>query len=451
MRDLLAIRKTEDVLEYAGRFEQAKHRVLVHNKTIDDVFFVQKFLDGLKYNIRNAIALHKPRTVDAALSLALMQEEILEANNMRFSTRQRTPHKPLSSPVAHKSNNSATTPGILGSHPAVESSATRPKWEDKLGALRAARRAKGLCMKCGETYSPQHKCPKQISLQVLEEVLEAFQADQQSDHSSDSSRYCAAVGVQGKKTIKLQGRIGNQEILILVDSGSPGTFISANLVDKLNIPVTESEPVQVTVAGGGKLQSAAIIPNLSWWTQGNVFQSEAKVLELGCYDLILGMDWLEKFSPMWVHWKRKKLRFTYQGRRITLTGVKDCTSQCNPLKGKTLKGLLRKGGVAHMVHLAKVDPTCSSDAIPEDIHQLIQQHSHLFQEPTSLPPRRSFDHAIPLIQGVKPVNVKPYRYSPTQKDEIERQVKEMLLNGVIQPSSSPFASPVLLVKKKDGT
>jgi hypothetical protein len=49
---------------------------------------VQKFLDGLKYNISNAITLHKPRMVDAALSLALMQEEMLEASK-KFSSRAR--------------------------------------------------------------------------------------------------------------------------------------------------------------------------------------------------------------------------------------------------------------------------------------------------------------------------------------------------------------------------
>ena len=68
-----------------------------------------------------------------------------------------------------------------------------------------------------------------------------------------------------------------------------------------------------------------------------------------------------------------------------------------------------------------------------------------------MPPKRVFDHQIDLLLGTKPVNIKPYRYSPTQKDEIERQITEMLKNGVIQPSTSPFASPVLLVKKKDGS
>lgn len=45
----------------------------------------------------------------------------------------------------------------------------------------------------------------------------------------------------------------------------------------------------------------------------------------------------------------------------------------------------------------------------------------------------------------------PYRVSYGQKNEIEKIVKGLLDSGEIQPSKSPFASPVLLVKKKDTT
>jgi hypothetical protein len=58
------------------------------------------------------------------------------------------------------------------------------------------------------------------------------------------------------------------------------------------------------------------------------------------------------------------------------------------------------------------------------------------------------DHAIDLLPGAQPFRLRPYRYTPQQKDEIEKQVREMLSSGVIQQSSSPFASPILLVKKK---
>jgi hypothetical protein len=61
------------------------------------------------------------------------------------------------------------------------------------------------------------------------------------------------------------------------------------------------------------------------------------------------------------------------------------------------------------------------------------------------------DHQILLIHGAQPVIARPYRYSPHQKNEIERQVSEMMWSRVIQLSSSPFASSVLLVKKKDGS
>lgn len=68
-----------------------------------------------------------------------------------------------------------------------------------------------------------------------------------------------------------------------------------------------------------------------------------------------------------------------------------------------------------------------------------------------MPPSKSCDHSIPLIPGASPIFTRPYRFAPAVKDEIEKQVYEMLEAGLIQKSSSPYSSPVLLVKKKDHT
>lgn len=80
---------------------------------------------------------------------------------------------------------------------------------------------------------------------------------------------------------------------------------------------------------------------------------------------------------------------------------------------------------------------------------LLQEFSQVFQEPKGLPPTRLQDHHIKLKEGNQPVNLRPYRYSYVQKEEIEKIVKEMLQNGTIQPSNSPYAFPILLVKKHD--
>lgn len=85
-----------------------------------------------------------------------------------------------------------------------------------------------------------------------------------------------------------------------------------------------------------------------------------------------------------------------------------------------------------------------------DIQNLITEFASLFDKPTGLPPARSHCHSIPLVPGATSFRLRPYRYNPTQKDEIEHQVKELLQNGMIQPSSSPFASPVILARKKTG-
>lgn len=73
------------------------------------------------------------------------------------------------------------------------------------------------------------------------------------------------------------------------------------------------------------------------------------------------------------------------------------------------------------------------------------------ENPTTLPPYRTCDHKITLLPNSKPVNLRPYRYSYFQKIELEKFIEELLKASRIQPSTSPYASPALLVKKKDGS
>ena len=95
--------------------------------------------------------------------------------------------------------------------------------------------------------------------------------------------------------------------------------------------------------------------------------------------------------------------------------------------------------------------THSQPEVQIEIQQFVGEFDSIFAEPTSLPPHKQLDHKIHLLPGLALVNVRPYHYPHFQKNEIESQVVGMLHSGIIRPSTSPFSSHVLLVKKKDGT
>jgi len=338
------------------------------------------------------------------------------------------------------------------------------------------RRKNGLCFKCGENWGHNHTCPAQIPLHVIEEVWDALQPEEaRSEPSEDETEdYDVLMAVSSnaqsdlskRKTMRLHGIVQGVKVVILVDSGSIGTFISENLANHLSDRLAPCSASQFTTADDSPMTCNVEVKNLQWISQGHIFSSDAKVLPLKCFDMIVGEDWLEACSPMWIHWGKKIMKLTYEGKRITLHGFKPKTSKCSTISATKLKGLLKKKAISHCIQLwpqvidneaetgTLTDQTIHSIAEPEivsEVKQLIQEYSHLFKEPDSLPPPRYCDHQIALIPGALPVNVRAYRYAPSQKNEIEKQLADMLKNGIIRPSSSPFASPVLLVRKKDGS
>lgn len=177
-----------------------------------------------------------------------------------------------------------------------------------------------------------------------------------------------------------------------------------------------------------------------------------KVLPLGAYDAILGMDWLEEHSPMTVDWRTKLIEIPTIDGVISLHGHDDSSSTCIVINALQLQGLCAKGAVTHIVHVCAVMPEDDITTPPlVCIQHVLDEFDDVFREPVGLPPQRACDHRIPLIPGAQSVNIRPYRHKPDLKDEIDAQVIELLRTGIIQRRTGPFASPVILVKKKDGT
>lgn len=176
------------------------------------------------------------------------------------------------------------------------------------------------------------------------------------------------------------------------------------------------------------------------------------ILELGGYDAILGMDWLAQCGEMTCQWQDKWIRFQHQGQKITLQGMHD-----HPVLQELTEVFVeqivkwQKGNEVWAAAVLEPSTQVVHAHPPEAVQALLNRFSSVFGDPKLLPPHRQYDHSIHILPDVPPVNSKPYRYAPFQKNEIEKQVKEMLAAGIIVPSISLYASPVLLVKKKDGT
>jgi len=127
--------------------------------------------------------------------------------------------------------------------------------------------------------------------------------------------------------------------------------------------------------------------------------------------MILGLDWLASFSPMQVHWAQKWISIPYEGATAMLIG-------------DTID--LPVGSVIQLCLVQLPESSQSVSSLNPAVSALIDEYAHLFESVSGLPPSRHCDHSIPLMSGAQPVFVRPYRYAPLLKTEIERQVNDML-------------------------
>ncbi|GJU69940.1 putative reverse transcriptase domain-containing protein [Tanacetum coccineum] len=188
---------------------------------------------------------------------------------------------------------------------------------------------------------------------------------------------------------------------ILFDTGADRSFISTAFSSLIDIiPTTLDYGYDVELADGRIIWVNTLIRGCTLKFLNHPFNIDLMPIEMGSFDVIIGMDWLSKYHAAIVC-DEKLVRVPF-GNKILTFHVQDFP-----------------------------------EVFPEDL--------------LGISPTRQVEFQIDLIPGVAPVARAPYRLAPFEMKELSDQLKELYDKGFIRPSSSPWGAPILFVKKKDGS
>jgi hypothetical protein len=148
-------------------------------------------------------------------------------------------------------------------------------------------------------------------------------------------------------------------------------------------------------------------------------------LSLEGIDLILGMDWLTQ-------------------HQVVLDIASRMVEIHSPTSGQPILYLPKAEGMNPCSYAAA---TVQLESIP-----VVCEYPDVFLDDLPcMPPDRDVEFVTELQPGTAPISKRPYRMPPKELAELRIQLQEFLDKGYIRPSSSPWGSPALFVKKKDGS
>eukprot|EP00253_Pinus_taeda_P011491 PITA_11491 len=207
--------------------------------------------------------------------------------------------------------------------------------------------------------------------------------------------------------------------------------------------------ITVLIDAGAKRRVTAKIKDCSLSIAGESVVADLNVLPLGSYDVLIGMDWLERNWSL-VDCKTKVIYCKDQdGHRKEIQGIQR-PMQIRPITATQLAKCIRKGCQLYAIQVGFADSKGKAAAL--DNIPVVQEFADVFpEEIPGLPPKRNIDFTIELIPDAAPVSRAPYRMSVPELTELKMQLQKLLDKNYIRPSVSPWGAPVLFVKKKDGT
>ncbi|GKB53986.1 putative reverse transcriptase domain-containing protein, partial [Tanacetum coccineum] len=234
-----------------------------------------------------------------------------------------------------------------------------------------------------------------------------------------------------------EGVTNNRYASILFDTGTDRSFVSTTFSSLIDMtPTTLDHYYDVKLADEKINRINTIIRGCTLNFLDHPFNINLMPVELGSFNVIVGMDWLAKYHVV-IDCAEKIVRIPRGNKTLIIYG--DGSSRGNGTRWniisctKTYKYLLK----GHHVFLAHV----TTKEIEDKLGEKQLEDVPIVQD---IP-------EIDLVPSAAPVARAPYRLAPSEMKELPEQLQELSDKGFIRPSSSPGGALVLFVKKKDGS
>ncbi|GFR43102.1 hypothetical protein Agub_g3949 [Astrephomene gubernaculifera] len=285
--------------------------------------------------------------------------------------------------------------------------------------------------------------------------------------------------------LQFKGSVCHSDASVLLDTGCQAShLLSAGFARRIGLQVsapTANDPTPSVVMGDGSSVPMVGFANVPVRLQGYKGRLRCAVLDLAPgFDLILGDPWLRANGAI-IEFHERRVRLTaYSGKPVLRNGPFDPVPQPSDAAEFAFLQAQRDGDEFLLCMVRKVDAEAEADAQPPApssppapptfsqkvctavpgespvdlrMRALLLEKEHLFpdQLPAELPPDRGLPRVVPLEPGARPPAQRMFRYSVLEREEMQRQISQLLSQGFIESSCSPFGAPILFARKKDGT
>ncbi|GJQ90268.1 putative reverse transcriptase domain-containing protein [Tanacetum coccineum] len=301
-----------------------------------------------------------------------------------------------------------------------------------------------VCFECGTPGHFRSNCPQ-------------WKTKNQGNGSGVARAYAVGVAGQNPDNNVVTGTflLNNRCASILFDTGADRSFVSTQFSALINIaPTTLDHGYNVELADGSIIWVNTVLLGCTLNFLNHPFHVDLMPVEMGTYDVIIGMDWLTKYQAV-IDCAKKIVRIPFgseilifhgdgsRNKRGTRLNIISCT--------KAQKYVLQ-GCHVFLAHITVKETGDKSKKKQLEDVPIVKNFPEVFPEDLpGLPPTRQVEFHIDLVPGAAPVARAPYRLAPSEMKELADQLQELSDKGFIRPSSSPWGAPVLFVKKKDGS